>query len=87
MLVLSTASDSVVEGVYVEAPFKGKSENGLHIGMSRKDALSVCDRDYCRTMDTGRSYFFALKKGGYDPFQIWFENDQLIRMKLFPSRK
>lgn len=87
VIVPSSSSDSVVDSIYVEAPFKGRSENGLHLGMSKKDALSVCDRDYFRTMDLGSSYFFALKKGGNDPFQIWFENDQLIRMKLFPSRK
>lgn len=87
VLVPSTSSDSVVDSIWVEAPFKGKSENGLHIGMSQKDALSVCERDYYRTLEAGSSCFFALKKGGYDPFQIWFENDRLIRMKLFPSRK
>jgi len=76
-------ADPVIDAAWAEAPFKGKSPNGLYIGMSRKEALEICRRDYHQTQDLGNSLYFAEKPGGESDFQVWFEDQKLMRMKIF----
>ena len=83
----SGPADPVIEGIYVESPFKGKTPNGLHLGMPKKEALEICDRDYFRTTDLGSSCFFATERNGDSRFQLWFTDDRVSRMKIFAPLK
>lgn len=83
----SGPADPVVEGIYVEPPFKGKTPNGLYLGMPKKEALEICDRDYYRTTDLGSSCFFATERDGDSRFQLWFTDGGVSRMKIFAPLK
>jgi hypothetical protein len=78
---------SVIDGIYVEPPFKGKTPNGLYLGMPKKEALEICDRDYYRTTDLGSSCFFATERDGDSRFQLWFTDGRVSRMKIFAPLK
>ncbi len=75
--------DPVIDAVWVEAPFKGRSANGLYLGMPRDEALRICRRDYHETDDLKESFLFARRPGEDSDFQIWFKNGKLMRMKIF----
>ena len=77
-------ADPVIDSIMVEAPYAGRSPNGLSIGMPWKKALEILKRDYHLDSDLGGSMNFAEKPGGKPDLQVWFENDKLIRVKLFP---
>lgn len=77
------AADPIVDGIYVESPWAGRSPNGLRLGMPRDEALAICRRDYVQKLDLGTSFYFASTAGGDSKFQLWFEGDRLIRMKIF----
>jgi hypothetical protein len=77
----------VIDGIYVESPFRGKTPNGLHLGMPKKEALEICDRDYFRTTDLGDSCYFATTRDGDSRFQLWFTDGRVSRMKIFAPLK
>jgi hypothetical protein len=79
------ATDPIVDSLFVEYPFDGKSINGLFIGMPQEEALKICSRYYFKKGDYGDSQTFSKLKDSYDSFQLWFNDDILIRMKLFPE--
>lgn len=81
------SADPVIDGIFVESPFKGKTPNGLHLGMQKKDALDICDRDYFRTTDLGGSCYFATERDGDSRFQLWFTDGRVSRMKIFAPLK
>lgn len=83
----SDSADPVISGIYVESPFRGMTPNGLRLGMPKKKALEICDRDYFRTTDLGSSCFFATERGGDSRFQLWFTRGRLSRMKIFAPLK
>jgi len=78
-------ADPVIDTIMVEAPYKGQSPNGLSIGMPWKRALEILKRDYHVEMTLDGSMNFAEKSGGRGDLQVWFENDKLTRVKLFPN--
>ncbi|MBI2286794.1 MAG: hypothetical protein HYU79_05040 [Nitrosomonadales bacterium] len=82
-LLLTDNADAIVEGIYVEAPYRGRSENGLYLGMKKIDALAIVQRDYHITMDLGESILVAKDPDHTDSFQLWFTADVLSRVKLF----
>ena len=82
-LLLTDNGDAIVEGIYVEAPYRGRSENGLHLGMKKIDALAIVQRDYYITMDLGESILVAKDPAQTDSLQLWFTADVLSRVKLF----
>jgi len=80
----SGQADPVIDSIMVEAPYGGRSPNGLSIGMPWKKALEILKRDYHLDSDLDGSMNFAEKPGGKPDLQVWFENDKLTRVKLFP---
>jgi hypothetical protein len=78
-----TAPDSVVDGIWVETPFSGRSPNDLYIGMPKREATLILARNYHLELNLCDSMFLAKEKGMDDKFQVWFEDDRLIRMKIF----
>lgn len=82
-LLLTDDADAVVESLYVEAPFRGRSENGLYLEMKKTDALAIVQRDYHITMDTGESILVAKDPDHTDSLQLWLSGDVLSRIKLF----
>jgi hypothetical protein len=76
-------ADPIIDSVYAEVPYPGRSPNGIYLGMPREDALEICRRDYHQTEDLGSSIYFAKKAGGESDFQVWFVDDTLIRIKIF----
>lgn len=81
------SADPLVEGIYVESPFRGRTPNGLRLGMTKKEALEICDRDYFRTTDLDSTCFFATERDGDSRFQLWFTDGRLSRMKIFAPLK
>lgn len=79
------ATDPAVDSLYVDSSFDGKSPNGLYIGMPKDEALRVCDNDYFAKGDYGESKTYSRLKDSYDSFQVWFRENKLITMKLFPE--
>ena len=75
----------IVDSIFAEAPYHGRSPNGLYIGMPKKEALEICRRDYIEKLDLENSIFFAQEPEGDDDLQLWFEEEKLIRVKLYPE--
>ena len=75
--------DLIIEGIYVEKPYKGRSPSGLFIGMSKNDAIGIIMENYHIVLGTGESLLIAKSDKHTDNFQVWFKNDVLTRMKLF----
>ena len=75
--------DAIVEGVYVELPYNGKTPNGLYLGMKKTDAVEIIRKNYYISYDLGESLLIAKTKAHTDNFQVWFTAGILTRMKLF----
>ena len=83
--VLESGVDPTVDAIYVEAPYKGRTPNGLFLGMEKGDALKIIERDYFISQDLGESLLVARSEKHSDSFQVWFADGRLIRMKVFSS--
>jgi hypothetical protein len=76
-------TDPVVDGIYVEAPYAGRTANGLFIGQPEADARAVIERDWFITNDLGASVLIAKARGGDSDLQVWFQDGRVSRMKIF----
>lgn len=90
-LLLTTEAEPIVEAIYVEPPYKGRTQNGLFLGMKEVDAVPIIRRDYYisdaldfigpttgeRTISIGDSPNIKDFR-----FQFWFRNGYLTRMRL-----
>ncbi|MEW5725851.1 MAG: hypothetical protein AB1896_22260, partial [Thermodesulfobacteriota bacterium] len=75
----------VIDSVYVEAPYRGRSPEGLYIGQPEQEALAVLDRHFHLDMRVSEGcYYYSEKPGLRSDFTVWFENGILVRMKLWP---
>ena len=78
----------IVDSIYVQSPYKGKTPGGLYIGMPKEKALQILSTRYHFVADYGGSMDFHRTSDEKDnqDFQVWFEGKKLIRMKVFPSK-
>jgi len=79
----SNTPDPQIDSIYVEVPYPGRTPNGLYLGMPKRSALEILRKDYTVSDDLGDSLLFSVGDGSARLFQVWFEDDVLIRMKLF----
>lgn len=78
-------SDPVIETICVEAPYSGKSPNGLFLGMERETAIQIIKRDYYIDPELsieGNVLSIAREKDAETSFQVWFSACKLTRMRL-----
>lgn len=75
--------NEAVGSIFVESPFNGKSKEGVYLGMTKNECLEILNRNYVQGDNYGDFYFYARNKNAEDNLQIWFENDLLIRIKMF----
>jgi hypothetical protein len=83
----SKETDPIIDAVWAEEPYKGRSPNGLIINMSSGEAVEICMRDYYRVLNLSGSMYFSKEQGGEANFQVWFEDGKLIRIKIFRGVK
>jgi hypothetical protein len=81
--LLTSESDAIVEAIYVEPPYDGRTSNGLFLGMKKSDAIRIIERDYHISLDLGESLLIAKSPNHTNNFQVWFGGGMLTRMKLF----
>ena len=75
-------SDSKIDGIYVERPFSGVSPEGLYLGMPQKDAMQILKKNFILNYEDDPTYIFWKNERDAQDFQIWFEDEKLIRMKV-----
>ena len=78
----SLKSNPKIDGIYVELPFSGVSPEGLYLGMSKKDAIRILKKNYCLNYEDDPTYIFWKNEKDAQDFQVWFEEEKLIRMKV-----
>jgi hypothetical protein len=73
----------IIDFIYVETPYDGKTPEGLYIGMPEQQAKAILKLSFVQ----GMSESFYSKIGRVEEtrngFQVWFEGNKLIRMKAF----
>jgi hypothetical protein len=77
------SKNSVVEAIYVERPYAGKSPCGLFLGMTKKAAIKIINKNYYIAIDLNKSLLIAKSSKHANNFQVWFTDGILTRMKLF----
>ena len=77
-------ADPVITNIYIEALYKGRSTNGLYMGMPKEEALAICRRDYHEKGNEDEKYYFTPAPGVEDSFIVLFEDGMLNRITMRP---
>jgi hypothetical protein len=72
----------LIDSIHITALYRGKSPNGLYIGMPKSTALKICNREYQLSLKLATSYLFALKGNSKSIFQLWFDGDVVTEMSI-----
>ena len=75
-----------VQAISIEAPFDGRSPEGLYIGLAKETALRIIRANWHINLDLEDSVLVAKTADDDFAFQVWFEGGKLIRMQLTKQR-
>ncbi|HLG15109.1 MAG TPA: hypothetical protein VJH03_11490 [Blastocatellia bacterium] len=75
-----------VQAISVEAPFDGRSPEGLHIGQPKELALRIIRQSWHIHSDLEDSVLVSKTPDDDFAFQAWFEGAKLIKMQLTMQR-
>ena len=74
--------DPVIDTIHITSLYRGKSPNGLYIGMPKSMALKICNQDYQSSTKLENSRIFTLKGNNKSVFDLWFNRDVVIEMSI-----
>jgi hypothetical protein len=75
-------TNSVVKSVKAIKPFDGKSEEGIFIGISKKECLNIVKQKKIKDYNFGRVILLARDSTVEHSVMLIFENDTLIEVSL-----